>query len=81
MSITQDLFEREIGIATELIESLARQACHTDDQKLTDSGAITAHADALEWLAERKRFRIIRGFGRMVLGYWPEDDPEKEATK
>jgi len=33
---------------------------------------------ALRALAANGRFRIIREYGRMVVGYWPENDPEKK---
>lgn len=75
------------------IEDAARGACHTAKQNrehngiaagslITDSGAISANAENLRRLAEAKRFRIIRDFGRMVIGYWPENDPNrsKELT-
>ena len=47
----------------------------------TDSGAITANAEALSLLAEHGRFRITGDFGRMVLGYWPDNDPESPNDK
>ncbi|MDP1580710.1 MAG: hypothetical protein Q8M02_10545 [Candidatus Didemnitutus sp.] len=70
----------------ETLESMARQNCHTGrvdrdyngqvaGTLVTDSGAISAHADALETLAEHGRFRIVAARGRMVVGYWPENDP------
>lgn len=59
----------------DLIDELARQHTFTDADGLTDSGAISADADALIFLAEQKRFRIVRGGGRMVVGYWPENEP------
>jgi hypothetical protein len=75
------------------IEDAARGACHTAKQErehngiaagslITDSGAISANAENLRRLAEAERFRIIRDFGRMVIGYWPENDPNrsKELT-
>jgi hypothetical protein len=65
---------------------MARQHCWTDKRerffegvreiKITDSGATSANADALRTLAERGRVRIVRQTGRMVIGYWPENDPE-----
>lgn len=77
----------------ETIESCARQDCHTSrvtrdymgqvaGTLVTDSGAISARAQALEFLAALTppRFRIVAGSGRMVVGYWPENDPAKQAT-
>jgi hypothetical protein len=70
----------------EALESMARQHCFTDERErflrgvreinITDSGDIGANADALRTLAERGRFRIVRQAGRMVVGYWPENDPD-----
>ena len=40
-----------------------------------------ADADALRTLAEHGRFRIIRECGRMVVGYWPENDPNVPAQR
>ena len=68
---------------------MARQHCFTDPKQAvrngvteintTDSGALSADADALRILASHGRFRIIREHGRMVLGYWPEHDPTKRS--
>ena len=69
------------------LESMARQHCCTMKEctyqgqvqrNITDSGALSADADALRALAANGRFRIIREYGRMVVGYWPENDPEKK---
>lgn len=46
--------------------------------KVTDSGALTASAEALYLLEEHGRFRIVASGGRMVVGYWPENDPGRE---
>lgn len=46
---------------------------------VTDSGAISAHADGLRRLAKHSRFRIVADGGRMVVGYWPEHDPQKQT--
>lgn len=35
---------------------------------------------ALEILAQAGRFRIVGACGRMVVGYWPENDPEKKTS-
>lgn len=67
------------------LESMARQHCYTNRHEatyrgvaeinVTDSGCLSADADALRTLAKHGRFRIIRAGGRMVVGYWPENDP------
>jgi len=65
------------------LESMARQHCYTDQKQkdgvteinTTDSGALSTDAEALRTLARHGRFRIIRERGRMVVGYWPENDP------
>jgi hypothetical protein len=31
--------------------------------------------EALRMLAKNGRFRILREVGRMVIGYWPENEP------
>jgi len=70
------------------IEDMARQHCFTDKEvkryhgvaefNVTDSGATSANADALRMLAKHGRFRIVREYGRMVVGYWPEHDPNAQ---
>lgn len=61
------------------LEDMARQHCHTHtDSKQTNSEALSANADALLVLAKHGRFRITKERGRMVVGYWPENDPEKK---
>lgn len=68
------------------LETMTRQSCGTFEAKsdyngqvagtkVTDSGAISTYASALRKLAEAKRFRIVAETGRMVVGYWPENDP------
>ena len=42
---------------------------------VTDSEALSANATALQVLAEHGRFRIVAEGGRMVIGYWSENDP------
>lgn len=37
---------------------------------------MTHRADMLCLLAEHGRFRVADEWGRMVIGYWPEHDPE-----
>ena len=72
------------------IEDLARQHCYTGTALrdhngqvagtlVTDSGALTTDSIALRRLAEAGRFRIVAEYGRMVVGYWPENEPRKEA--
>ena len=71
------------------IEAMARKRCYTARQirtyrgdlefNITDSGADQDDADALRVLAEHGRFRIVRERGRMVVGYWPENDPNASA--
>ena len=69
------------------LESMARQHCFTGKVDrdyngqvagtfVTDSGALSANAEVLEILAEQHRFRIVAAHGRMVVGYWPENDPQ-----
>jgi hypothetical protein len=75
-----EILEAKANEYLEALENMARQHCYTSSRTnaeplLTDSGAITANGEALEILAEAKRFRITRGAGRMILGYWPENDP------
>ena len=73
------------------IEAMARKRCYTARQirtyhgdmeyNITDSGADQDDADALRTLAEHGRFRIVRELGRMVVGYWPEHDPNAEVRR
>ena len=82
MTTSLELIERRNAKLLDALESMARQHCgetpsdHPQEPLLTDSYFISANADALELLAEEGRFRIVRSFGRMVVGYWPENDPE-----
>ena len=48
---------------------------------VTDSGALSASAYALDILARYNRFRIVAYGGRMVVGYWPENDPQKKEIE
>jgi len=75
----------------EALEDMARQHCHTGRQAkdhnglkagtmVTDSGGLSADADALRALASHRRFRIVAEYGRMVCGYWPENDPEPNPS-
>ena len=85
MSEARDLITREDLL--DALEGMARQHCYTDkvgvydgvpEPNITDSGALTDNACALRMLSDCGRFRIVREYGRMVVGYWPEHDPEKE---
>ena len=75
-----------LGSVLDALESMCYQHCYTQKAKkdyngqiagtlVTDSGALSANATALETLAEHGRFRIVAEGGRMVVGYWPENDP------
>jgi 2',3'-cyclic-nucleotide 2'-phosphodiesterase (5'-nucleotidase family) len=70
----------------EVIEYMARQHTHTalvdrdyngqvKGTRVTDSGALSSNQSVLELLAKHGRFRIVAQAGRMVVGYWPENDP------
>ena len=66
------------------LEDMARQHCFTYGQdhgepNITESQALSANAEALYVLADYGRFRVERGFGRMVIGYWPEHDPRSKG--
>lgn len=82
--------QKENAELREVVEDMARQHCHTGvadrdyngqvaGTLVTDSGALSANAKLLCLLAKHQRFRIVAEFGRMVVGYWPENDPQKEA--
>ena len=85
--------ERENAALLNTIEDLARQHCHTSPAGtreyngqvagtlVTDSGALTTNSIALRRLAEDGKFRIVAEHGRMVVGYWPENDPQKQETQ
>jgi hypothetical protein len=45
---------------------------------MTNSGGISANAEALLLLEEHRRFRVRKDYGRMVCGHWPDDEPNKE---
>ena len=73
------------------LEEMARQHCYSKTVEcdyngqvagtvVTDSGALSASRDALIVLERAKRFRIVALAGRMVVGYWPENDPERKET-
>lgn len=78
--------------AIDALESMARQHCFTKAAPrdhlgqvkgtlVTDSSACSANAEALELLAQYGRFRIVVSGGRMVVGYWPENDPERKGRE
>ena len=84
--------QRENAELLDTIEDLARQHCYTGTALrdhngqvagtlVTDSGALTTDAIALRRLAEAGRFRIVAEHGRMVVGYWPENEPRKKEVK
>ena len=62
----------------ETLEDMARQHCLTNGNA-TSSGALSTNAYVLRLLAKAGRFRIARESGRMVIGYWPENEPESGA--
>ena len=75
-----------------VLQILARHSCHTGraerdyngqvaGTEVTDSGGIAANALALCRMAEAECFRIVAESGRMVVGYWPENDPQKKEVK
>ena len=85
------LVEENVALR-QIMEDLMRQHCYTGtalrDYKgqvagtlVTDSGALTTDSIALRRLAEAGRFRIVAEYGRMVVGYWPENDPQKQETQ
>lgn len=70
----------------DMLEDMARQHCFTSEVRtyhgvpevnVTDSGGISTDAAALRTLAKNGRFRIVRECGRMVIGYWPENEPNQ----
>lgn len=63
----------------DVIESMARRHCFCNGS-VTDSGIISENAKALRVLAKRGRFRITAEKGWMVVGYWPEHDPQNATT-
>ena len=84
--------ERENAALLDTIEDLARQHCHTSlawrdyngqvaNTLVTDSGALYVNSIALRRLAKDGKFRIVAEHGRMVVGYWPENDPQKQETQ
>lgn len=81
-----------LGSVLDALESMCYQHCYTQRAErdyngqvagtlVTDSGALSANATALETLAEHGRFRVVAAGGRMVVGYWPENDPSLPNVK
>lgn len=70
--------------ALDMIEAAARRECYTESAsdplgpRVTESSGVTDRADMLMLLAEHGRFRVAGECGRMVFGYWPENDPERK---
>lgn len=79
-----ELLERKTDELLDALEEMARQHCGTEPADhptyphRTDSGALSANAEALELLAEHGRFSVTVSCGRMVCGYWPENDPGRK---
>jgi len=84
--------ERENADLLTVLEILAKHSCHSGKverdyngqvagTEVTDSDAIAANAMALCRLAEANRFRIVAEYGRMVVGYWPENDPARKEAQ
>jgi hypothetical protein len=71
--------------ALDLIEAQARRECYTESAsdplgpRVTESSGVTDRADMLMLLAEHGRFRVAGECGRMVFGYWPEHDPDRQG--
>ena len=65
----------QIDLALEVIEDMVAQNCTMRDSTL-DSCAITAHADAMRFLADLGKLTITAEEGRRVIGHWPK--PSKE---
>jgi hypothetical protein len=65
---------RDVCATRRVMADYMGQVVGTD---VTDSGCISHHACLLDDLAEIGRFRIVSSYGRMVVGYWPEHDPQR----
>jgi hypothetical protein len=74
----------------DVLESMARGHCYTGPAyadyngqvagtSVTDSSGLGSSAEGLMMLAKHGRFRVVAEHGRMVVGYWPENDPIKRA--
>lgn len=60
----------DLDDATEIIADLTNQACSTDGG--LDSMAISAYAEAIDYLAKRGMVKIDRRAGRRVTARWVE---------
>lgn len=60
----------DLDEATEIIADLTNQACSTDGG--LDSMAISAYAEAIDYLAKRGMVKIDRRAGRRVTARWVE---------
>ena len=65
----------------DIIEEHIRQSCGANRHlgNAASSCAISTRAEGLRDLAAAGRFRITREYGRVVIGYWPENDPENKG--
>lgn len=70
--------ELEAAVIDEVENSVRGRGWTDQETGKTDSGALSSVAQDLRLLAENGRFRIVSECGRMVVGYWPENDPEKK---
>lgn len=76
-----DPFQEAIrDFALTYLEEGARSACHTSDKGITDSGGLSDRASMLRALAAGGRFHVVRQYGRMVVGYWPENLPKPDPV-
>jgi len=56
-----------------LLEDMVNQHCSTDGKNL-DSMGLSANADAMRYLAEKKRITIIKEYGRRIIATWRSDE-------
>jgi hypothetical protein len=68
-----DLMRRAFNEALSMIASLVQQHCERDAAGQYDSMAISANAEAMEFLAEHGLFEIDVNCGRRVLGRFLPD--------
>lgn len=91
LAILIDCYKRSASVL-DALESMCYQHCFTQRVErdyngqvagtlVTDSGALSTNAAALETLADHGRFRIVAAGGRMIVGYWPENDPSLANKK
>ena len=68
-----------------VIADMVRQNCicnrDGDEPEMYDTSCISANAEAMEALEKHGLFRIERGLGRMLCGYFTEDDPKSKEPK